>query len=238
MSASRGIAAFFDIDGTLLPSPSLEMRFASWLYAREFVTSWQIATWTAVSLASLLTGEAAAFKASKTYLTALPTFLVQRWEASLGAGALGTYPQAAERIAWHLDQNHRVFLVSGTLAPLADVFARRLGVAVGLHATSLEEINGHFTGLISGIRISGTEKTNALEQRANEYGISLADSYAYGNHFDDLPMLRSVGNPVAVNPTFRLRHAARRQRWPIASWNTFRSASTTPENALLPEESR
>ncbi len=40
---------------------------------------------------------------------------------------------------------------------------------------------------------------------------------------DDLPLLRTVGNPVAVSPDSALYRHARRRRWPIEPWEMSRS---------------
>ena len=44
-----------------------------------------------------------------------------------------------------------------------------------------------------------------MEAFAAQHDIDLAESYAYSDSLSDLPMLRAVGNPVAVNPA---------RRWP------------------------
>ena len=44
---------------------------------------------------------------------------------------------------------------------------------------------------------------------AEREGIDLAASYAYSDSESDLPMLESVGHPVAVNPDRELDRVAR-----------------------------
>ena len=44
-------------------------------------------------------------------------------------------------------------------------------------------------------------------------GIDLAESYAYSDSESDLPMLRAVGHPVAVNPDAALEQVARAEGW-------------------------
>ena len=51
------------------------------------------------------------------------------------------------------------------------------------------------------------------------------DSFAYADSHSDLPLLRAVGNPVAVNPDVALYRVARRHRWPVESW---KRANGTP----------
>jgi len=45
--------------------------------------------------------------------------------------------------------------------------------------------------------------------------IDLERSYAYTDHHSDIPLLKLVGNPVVVNPSFFLRRAAVKNNWPI-----------------------
>ena len=46
-----------------------------------------------------------------------------------------------------------------------------------------------------------------------EHGIDLAQSYAYSDSLSDLPMLRAVGHPVAVNPDPALAELAAEEGW-------------------------
>jgi len=229
---SRKIGAFFDIDGTLLPAPSLEWRFVSWLEACGALGFWQIARWSASTTSSLLTGELSALRRNKTYLGRLPVELVDNWEASLAPDALAAFSQGAERIAWHLQQSHRVFLISGTLAPLGEIFARRLGVGVEVQATNLEIVGGCWTGSLAGPGLSGPEKTAALIRIADRCAISLGESFAYGNEMADLAMLESVGNPIAANPRRRLRRIAAQRGWRIARWNSLLPADAAGATSL------
>ena len=50
---------------------------------------------------------------------------------------------------------------------------------------------------------------------AAQEGIDLSESWAYSDSASDLPMLRAVGHPVAVNPDAELEKVARREGWEI-----------------------
>jgi hypothetical protein len=52
-----------------------------------------------------------------------------------------------------------------------------------------------------------------MENFAAAHGIDLAASYAYSDSLSDLPMLRAVGNPVAVNPDPPLAAIANEEGW-------------------------
>ena len=51
---------------------------------------------------------------------------------------------------------------------------------------------------------------------ADEHDIDLAQSYAYSNGDEDVPFLRTVGRPRALNPGRGLAAAARHYSWPVA----------------------
>ena len=45
--------------------------------------------------------------------------------------------------------------------------------------------------------------------------MDLLCSYAYGDGFGDIRMLSKVGNPIAVNPDYKLRLFAKRRKWSV-----------------------
>jgi len=61
-------------------------------------------------------------------------------------------------------------------------------------------------------------KADAIRSLAEDRGIDLESSYAYSDSSTDLPMLRTVGHPVAVNPDRELRKEAETQGWDIRNF--------------------
>ena len=59
-----------------------------------------------------------------------------------------------------------------------------------------------------------------LVRFAEVNGYDLSRSYAYADSHSDLPMLSTVGNPVAVSPDISLMRAAQRNQWSIVEWKT------------------
>src|SRR6185436_11263294 len=58
-------------------------------------------------------------------------------------------------------------------------------------------------------------KAVAIRELAEREGIDLTESYAYSDSESDLPMMRAVGYPVAVNPDSALEKVAREEGWRI-----------------------
>jgi len=239
MTAPEKIGAFFDIDGTLVRSPSLEWRFTGYLLAHDQIGSGDVARWLAGCAKTLLRDPRAATMGNKQHLAGLCESLVGNWESSLVDAAPKLFAVGIERMHWHLTQGHRVVLVSGTLEPLARVAARFLPGPVEICATSLESSDGRWTGRLAGEHMSGAAKARAVRSRASRFGLSLWDSYAYGNSITDLPMLNSVGHRVAVNPSPRMRRMARSEGWQSCDWTGLVAAiPATRRQQLAPKEAR
>ncbi|MBZ5702306.1 MAG: haloacid dehalogenase-like hydrolase [Acidobacteriia bacterium] len=238
-------AAFFDLDGTLLPGPALEMRFYRVLRYRGEIGARQMLSWLAEAARLAPRGMFALRHGNKMYLrgvradaaTAFRGMLFQAnpecgeeaGRASRAGAAAGAtfFPAGLERMVWHARQGHALVLVSGTLQPLAMLAARALdaelrarGCATMVHVrgTRLEEAGGRWTGRLADEALAGAAKARAVQGIAEREGYALEECYAYGNSSEDRWMLEAVGRPVAVNPARKLALRARREGWPILRW--------------------
>jgi alcohol-forming fatty acyl-CoA reductase len=146
------------------------------------------------------------------------------------------FEEGAVRIAWHHGQQHRIFLVTGTLAPLARAIARQLPCPIEVCASELENVAGRWTGSLAGGHMSGEVKARAIHAITAQRGIALAHSFAYGNETGDLAMLEAVGHPVAVNPSTRLANWARKRGWSICRWDQPQGTAQTARKRLLAQE--
>ena len=89
-----------------------------------------------------------------------------------------------------------------------------------LIGTTPEEINGEFTGRVSGVPSYQEGKVTRLEQWLAEQGKTMQDFAAiwfYSDSHNDLPLLQLVSNPVAVDPDPTLEAYAPGRGWPIMS---------------------
>jgi HAD superfamily hydrolase (TIGR01490 family) len=233
MTSPANIGAFFDLDGTLLPAPSLEWRFVAWLLARDEISGRNLARWLGRCAKEILRDRTAALDGNKLYLAGLPTSLVKEWARSLEWNPPAFCTDGIARLAWHYRQGHRVILVSGTLAPLARELARHLPSPMKICATELDALDGVWTGWLTGDHMSGWAKARAAIAQAALHRLDLSHSIAYGNDASDIPLLELAGHRLAVNPTVNLCRAARKRGWPIARWTTLESAGLHPVTAML-----
>jgi phosphoserine phosphatase len=58
-------------------------------------------------------------------------------------------------------------------------------------------------------------KVEAMRAFAAQHDVDLAASWAYSDSASDLPMLRAVGRPVAVNPDAELARVAAEEGWRV-----------------------
>jgi HAD superfamily phosphoserine phosphatase-like hydrolase len=222
----KQIGAFFDLDGTLLPAPSLEWRFIAYLLAHNKISLANIARSFAQCTRILLRDLNAAIYGNKEYLAGLRESLASGWASSLLPGSLPIFAGGLHRIRWHLARQHQIFFVSGTLEPLARTvastvdrtMARQVPAHIEVFATRLEVCDARWTGALAGEHQSTEAKARKIRVIAAERGLNLARCFAYGNAMADLPMLSAVGFPSAVNPSSRLERVARVRGWQIWNW--------------------
>ena len=235
------IAAFFDLDGTLVAGPSLEWRFLSELRRRGAIPARNYFLWLREAARLMPQGIGMVGHANKMYLRG-----VAAQSAAELRMAVPFYRSGIERVAWHVAQGHAIVLVSGTLTPLAQCAATVLALRLALRglsgsiefcATRLEEVDGRWTGRIVGEAMFGEAKARIVRRLAQERGIDLGRCYAYADSASDLPMLEAVGWPVAVNPSQKLQRVARRNDWPILWWREERMAAES-QRAQRADESR
>jgi HAD superfamily hydrolase (TIGR01490 family) len=218
------VAAFFDLDGTLVPKPSLEKRFFSMLCYRHLIGIRNYFSWLVEAVRLSPRGVSQIMHANKKYLRGT------RVDAAIRKTDIGfssSFPEAIERVAWHAKRGDSIVLVSGTLEPLAllaaraleaELEARGLKCTIRVCATRLEIREENWTGRIVGEAMFGEAKARAIQRIAVELGLDLGRCFAYGDSSSDRWMLEAVGKPAAVNPSNDLARIARRNGWPALCW--------------------
>ena len=243
-------AAFFDIDGTLLAKPSLERRFFWELHRRGKIPARNYLHWLAETLRLGWRDPQnirSAILANKRHLRGVHANIVSgeaRNAVSFAENWLPEFfPAAIQRVWWHALRGDAIVLVSGTLAPLAQIvqFAlerellwRGVECTIFSIATQMEIADGCWTGGVEGAAILGEEKAFAMKKFACAQNISLARCSAYGDSSLDRWMLDAVCHAFAVNPTRRLQRVARSSDWPILHW--AHSVGTASEQRSASEQ--
>jgi HAD superfamily hydrolase (TIGR01490 family) len=130
------------------------------------------------------------------------------------------YPKMLETAYEHQDAGRPVFIVTAASQGTAEMLAHVLFFD-GAAGSKLEELDGVYTGRFDGPFCYGEGKPVRMRELAAEKGVDLADSWAYSDSASDLPMLRAVGHPVAVNPDAELARVAREEGWDVMTFETL-----------------
>ncbi|MET0559230.1 MAG: HAD-IB family hydrolase [Solirubrobacterales bacterium] len=219
---SRG-AAFFDLDKTLMAGSS-GMQFARVATQQGLVSRRQLVKWAVEHLRYRLRGTTddrttEVLRVGRELITGVPARSFERMNPAVVAAVLmRVYPQMLDEVHAHQDAGRATFIVSaagnGVVEPLATV----LGMEGGIGTRYEVDAEGKFTGRFDGPFVYGKGKVEAMEAFAARHDIDLASSYAYSDSLSDLPMLRAVGNPVAVNPDLPLAALAAEEGWQVLSF--------------------
>lgn len=127
--------------------------------------------------------------------------------------ARNIYREAIELVEAHRAAGHRLVIVTAATRYQAEPIARVLGIEE-ICCTRLEVHQGRFTGKSIAPLCYGEGKALAARRLLKRRGGALKRSWFYSDSSDDLPLLRKVGHPVAVNPSDKLAVHARAHGWP------------------------
>ena len=221
-------AAFFDVDNTLMRGASM-YHLARGMAKHGFFTGKQIRNFARKQLKYLASGKEHA-KDLKFVTDATMEFVAGRNVSQIRA--IGDevideillnklWPGTLKMAQAHIAVGQEVWLVTASPNELADKLAKRVGLTGGL-GTRAEEIDGVYTGRLDGPPLHGQAKADAVVALATARGIDLANSVAYSDSSNDLPLLSVVGSAVPVNPDRALRRHARRKQWPIVEFRRSR----------------
>jgi len=218
-------AAFFDLDGTLLPAPSLERRLVLSLVQRGELGVAQAGRWLARFLRFAARDWCAATSDNKKYLAGVSVSALEALLAARSPLGINFYPQGLDIVRRHAVLGYRVVFVSGTLTPLGRAVAREVEDRLHLRtpilvcATELECAGEILTGESAGAHLSREEKAGVVRKLVTKHGWDLRECSAYGNTMADDGMLACVGHPFAVNPNPDLTERAQREGWPVLHWD-------------------
>src|SRR3954467_15478625 len=217
--AGAGGAAFFDLDKTLMEGSSA-FHFARASYNAGQLSRRQLARDGRDNVRFRLKGstdEATDALRKRVYeaIGGRRVVDLQRLTPQVLAGILPRiYPQMLEVAYRHQAAGRKVYIVTAASNEIAELLAHVLVFDGGI-GTRSEVRDGVYTGEPEGPFTYRDGKAEAIREVARREGLDLADSWAYSDSESDLPMLRVVGHPVAVNPAAELARVAREDGWEI-----------------------
>ena len=124
------------------------------------------------------------------------------------------YPQMLDVAYDHQDAGRPVYICTAASQEMAELLAHVLGFEGGIGSKS-EIVDGVYTGRPGGPFCYREGKAAAIRELAARERFDLTTSWAYSDSESDLPMLRLVGHPVAVNPDAELGRVAAEEGWEV-----------------------
>jgi phosphoserine phosphatase len=125
------------------------------------------------------------------------------------------YSPMLDEVHRHQDEGRATFIVSAAGNDLVKALAAVLGMEGGIGTSWAVGSEGKYTGEMDGPFVYGKGKVEAMRRFAAGHDIDMDSSFAYSDSVSDLPMLRSVGHAVVVNPDADLLEIARQEGWQV-----------------------
>ncbi|MDD5462633.1 MAG: HAD-IB family hydrolase [Methylococcales bacterium] len=123
---------------------------------------------------------------------------------------------AQQLLAKHRDRGDTLLVITATNRFVTQPIVELYGIE-HLLATTPEFENGKYTGDFKGIPCFQEGKVKLLEEWLKSSTETMQDSWFYSDSHNDLPLLKLVDNPVAVDPDEKLMQFAKSANWPIIS---------------------
>ncbi len=124
--------------------------------------------------------------------------------------------KAQDLVKKHREQGDTLLVITSTIEFVTRPIVDEFGIDT-LIAPDPEIVSNCYTGRIVGVPSFAAGKVIRLKQWLAERQDSMEGSAFYSDSHNDLPLLRLVDKPVAVNPDPILRKEAEENQWPIIS---------------------
>jgi HAD superfamily hydrolase (TIGR01490 family) len=143
---------------------------------------------------------------------------LNRWHAEFMREAIDPIrlPKAALLLEKHRAAGDFLLIITATNEFVTGPIAASMGVDHIL-ATVPEMVNNAYTGEVDGTPCFQEGKVTRLHEWLTQTGNDLKDSYFYSDSHNDLPLLKLVDHPIAVDPDNILEQYSTEHGWPIIS---------------------
>lgn len=220
-AATRSAAiAFFDLDVTLTDADT-DVLWAKWQMRRSPIAWFKylalMRLYRKYKAGSLTEEELIRFQRVRIGRKSPFAFKAMCHRFFEEVGRNHVYPEAKLLIEAHKNNGSRVVLITAQHDMVAAPFAHFLRVD-DLVASRIETSGDRFFGPVRPYCFMEGKKRWAVEY-AKSLNVSLSGCAFYSDSRNDLPMLESVGFPVATNPDPVLEAVARERKWQILKFH-------------------
>ena len=124
--------------------------------------------------------------------------------------------KARQLIDSHRKQGHELLIITATNRFIVEPIAAEFKIE-NLIACEPELNNQKFTGDFTGIPSYAEGKVLRFNDWLKHMGYQVEESWFYSDSHNDIPLMKEVNNPVAVDPDENLENEAIKMNWPIIS---------------------
>lgn len=122
-----------------------------------------------------------------------------------------------EKINQHKQAGDHVVIITATNDFVTEPIAEAFGVH-DLIASQAEKTDGQYTGKVTGTPCYQQGKVTRLNAWLEKNNMNLQGSTFYSDSHNDLPLLKCVDQPIAVDPDDTLKKFAEDHSWEICSF--------------------
>jgi len=207
---------FFDLDGTLINSPSTEKTFLKHLITEGKLSITQYWHAALFILRWFFTYKQYVFIKDKAYLSGLSVAEINAFATKIVYDELlkRIRPDLQDRLLVHQKAGDITILLTGSHEFIAKIFAKHLGFDA-FYGTKCAIKDGYFTAATPTQHPFRDEKLAIAEKVCAQYQVDIKDCVAYGDSFNDSILLHAVGQPIVVKPDYFLRYMAHKEGWKI-----------------------
>jgi HAD superfamily hydrolase (TIGR01490 family) len=188
-AGANTIAAFFDLDGTLIPG-SANIPLAKAAFRAGMMTPKELAKDLRNGVSFILKG-ATDERSNRSAIGSLAAEgCGRRWKLAdtfMAALVDSVEPTMQQVLDAHADRHEDRIVLSASPTEIVSRFAAEVGLEHGTGTTSERDADGVYTGRLVGPFCYREGKVAVMRQLAAEYGYDLAKSYAYSDSVSDLP---------------------------------------------------
>ena len=212
--------AIFDIDNTLIAGDS-DLLWGEFLCERNYVDSNVYKAEHEKYYKDYLSGKLDINNFLKFQLKVLgenDLNLLKKWRKDFFEEKIRPVilPKAYQLIDKHRNQNHDLLIITATNRFIVEPIASEFKIE-NIIACEPEIYNEQFTGKFTGTPSYAEGKVERFNDWLKTIGRRLEESWFYSDSHNDIPLMKEVNHPVAVDPDDSLKNEAIKMDWPIIS---------------------
>ena len=212
--------AIFDIDNTLIAGDS-DLLWGEFLCERNYVDSNVYKAEHEKYYKDYLSGKLDINNFLKFQLKVLgenDLNLLKKWRKDFFEEKIRPVmlPKAYQLIDKHRNQNHDLLIITATNHFIVEPIASEFKIE-NIIACEPEIYNEQFTGKFTGTTSYAEGKVERFNDWLKTIGRRLEESWFYSDSHNDIPLMKEVNHPVAVDPDESLKNEAIKIGWPIIS---------------------